>query len=99
VKSDGPLDLKIDCSKAVVKAEQCSSRVSLALPRVRGQRVVSVFVTRKGKRVTRSSGRNVRRVSFRRISRKAFSVRVKLRTSGKGGNARTVTLVRRVGGC
>jgi hypothetical protein len=99
VKSDGPLDLRIECSKPVAGPARCSSSVAFRLPAVRGQRVVSVVVSRNGKRLKTVRGRNVRSVSLRRISRGAFSVRVQMRTSGTGGNARTVTLVRRVAGC
>jgi hypothetical protein len=99
LKSDGPLDLRIECSKPVAAPARCSSSVAFRLPAVRGQRVVSVVVSRNGKRLKTLKGRNVRSVSLRRISRRAFSVRVQLRTSGTGGNARTITLVRRVAGC
>ncbi|MEA2492424.1 MAG: hypothetical protein QOJ29_335, partial [Thermoleophilaceae bacterium] len=99
VKSDGPLDLRIDCSRPVVKAARCSSSIAFRLPRVSGQRVVSVVISRNGHRLKTSRGRNVRSVTLRRVSRKAFSVRVAMRTSGAGGKVGRVTLVRRIGGC
>jgi hypothetical protein len=99
VKSDGPLDLRLDCSKAVATAARCSGSVAFRLPAVRGRRVVSVIVSRKGQRLKTVKGRNLRSVSLRRVSRKAFSVRLRLRTSGTGAGARTVTVVRRVAAC
>jgi pimeloyl-ACP methyl ester carboxylesterase len=101
IKSDGPLDLKIDCVRAqsAVRAARCSSSVSLRLPRVRGQRVVGAVVTRGGKRIAAAHGRNLRAVKVRRVSRSAFAVRVKLRTSGKGSKARRITLTRRIAAC
>jgi hypothetical protein len=99
VKSDGPLDLRIDCSRAVVKAASCSNSVAFRLPRVSGQRVVSVVISRNGRRLKTLKGRNVRSVTLRRVSRRAFSVRVEMRTSGGGGKVRRLTLVRRVSGC
>jgi hypothetical protein len=100
VTSDGPLDLRIDCSKAPAKAAPgCSNAVAFRLPRVSGQRVVSVVISRKGQRLKTFKGRDVRTVALRRVSDKAFSVRVEMRTSGKSGKVRRVTVVRRVGGC
>jgi hypothetical protein len=103
VKSDGPLDLRIDCSskpaKPKVLGKRCASSVAFRLPRVSGQRVVGVTVSRKGHRLKRVKGHNVRSVSVRRVSRRAFSVRLQLQTSGTGANARRVTLLRRVGSC
>jgi hypothetical protein len=96
VDSDGPLDLKIDCSKAAVKGARCSSAVSFRLPRVKGARVVKVVVKRRGKVLTTRTGKDIRSLSLKRVSRKAFSVRVALTTSKKG---KRVTLVRRVSGC
>jgi hypothetical protein len=100
VTSDGPLDLRIDCSRAVVKAAAaCSNSVAFRLPRVSGQRVVTVVVSRNGRRLKTLKGRNVRSVTLRRVSRNAFSVRVEMRTSARGGKVRRVTLIRRVSGC
>jgi hypothetical protein len=99
VKSDGPLDLRIDCSPAVVKAASCSNSVAFRLPRVSGQRVVSVVISSNAHRLRTFKGRNVRRVALRRVSRRAFSVRVDMRTSGSSGKVRRVTLVRRVSAC
>jgi hypothetical protein len=97
VTSDGPLDLRLDCPAVVRTASQCAGSVTLALPRVRGRRVVLVTVTRRGHRVSRVRGRNVRSVSVPRVSRKAFSLRIYLRTSGK--RARSVVVQRRIAAC
>jgi hypothetical protein len=99
VKSDGPLDLRIQCSNAVVAGARCTNSVVFRLPVVRGQHVVSVIVWHKGKRLEVVRGQNVRRVSVRRVSDQTFSVRVQLRTGGTGSKARTVSVGRRVAGC
>jgi hypothetical protein len=99
VKSDGPLDLRIDCSRALAQAAGCSSTVAFRLPRVSGQRLISVVVSRNGHRLKTVKGHNVRSVTLRRVSQKAFSVRVEMRTASRGGKARRVTVVRRVSGC
>jgi pimeloyl-ACP methyl ester carboxylesterase len=99
LKSDGPLDLRIECSTIAVAAARCSSTVAFRLPVVRGQRVVRVVVWHKGKRLKAVRGRNVRNVSLRRVSPRAFSIRVQFRTNGSGSKARTVTVLRRVAGC
>jgi pimeloyl-ACP methyl ester carboxylesterase len=96
VKSDGPLDLKITCSKGLVKGSRCSKSVGFRLPRVKGARVVKAVVKRKGKTVKTVKGRNVRSLKIKRASKKAYSVRILLTTSKKGKH---VTLVRRVSGC
>jgi hypothetical protein len=89
VTSDGPLDLQIDC--APVKAKRCAKTVALKLPRVKGERNVAV----SGTHVRRTRGRNLRRAVVRRPSRKAFTVRIRVRTSG----GRMVAVRRRVAGC
>jgi hypothetical protein len=98
VQSDGPLDLRLDCPPTAPSAA-CATTVSLALPRVRGRRVVLVTVTRRGHRVKRVAGRDVRQVSIRRVSSKAFSLRVYLRTNAKGSKTRRVVVQRRIGAC
>jgi hypothetical protein len=64
---------------------------------VRGRRVVLVTVTRRGNRVARVRGHDVRRVTVHRVSPKAFSLRIYLRTSGR--HPRTVVVQRRVARC
>ena len=96
VQSDGPLDLRIDCSRRAVKGARCSSRVAFRLPRVKGARVVRAIVKRKGRTLATVSGRNIRTLALKRVSRRGFSVRIVLGTSSKG---KRVTLVRRVSGC
>jgi len=97
IQSDGPLDLRIACQPAP-RARRCSSRLSLPLPRLRGRRLVRATVMFRGRVVKRSRGRHLRRISLRRPSRGAFSLRVRVRTGG-GKKARTVTVVRRYAPC
>jgi len=99
LESDGPLDLKIACAALAVKGARCASPVTLRLPRVRGQRIVSVLATRGKRTLTRASGRDLRRVAVRRVSRKAFRVRLTLRAAGGGKPARTITVTRRIAAC
>jgi uncharacterized protein GlcG (DUF336 family) len=96
VKSDGPLDLRIDCTKAIVKAARCSSSVTLRLPRVKGARVTRAVVKHRGHVLKRAKGRNLRTLTLRRASRKAFSVRIELTTTSKN---KRITLVRRMSRC
>jgi hypothetical protein len=99
VKTDGPLDLHIDCSKSVVKGARCSSRVSFRLPHLRGMRTVKVVVSHKGQRLKAVKGKDLRSVSLRRLSRKPYSVKVRMNARGKHGRTGTVVLTRRVSGC
>jgi hypothetical protein len=96
VQADGPLDLRIACPAAAAP-KRCASRMTLAVPRVRGRRVVRVTVLRGRRTVARRSGRNVRTVRVRRPTRRAFSLRLRARTSG--GRARTIEVVRRYRAC
>ena len=96
VKTDGPLDLKIDCTKSAVRAARCTSRVTFRLPRVKGARVTKAVVKRRGKVVKRAHGKNLRTLTLKRASRKAYSVRLQLTTSSKG---KRISVVRRVSGC
>jgi hypothetical protein len=89
VTSDGPLDLRIDC--APVKAARCARTVALKLPRVRGERNVAVA----GAHVKRARGHNLRRAVVHRPSTRAFTVRMRVRTSG----GRTIAVHRRVAAC
>jgi hypothetical protein len=106
VKSDGPLDLRLDCpaepaaapSRAGARArKRCSRTLRLKLPRVKGRRVVSVLVTRRGRRVKSMRGRNLRSVTVRRPTTRAFALRIRVRTSGR--SARRVTVLRRYAAC
>jgi hypothetical protein len=99
VQSDGPLDLRLDCPAMARTASRCSGSVAIALPRVRGRRVVLVTVTRRGRRLARVRGRDVRRVTIRRVSSKAFSVVIHLQTGARGAKARRVVVARRIGAC
>lgn len=101
VVSDGPLDLQLACAKTV-RSPNCAKRVRIALPRVRGLRVVRVAVTRRGHRVVVVRGHALRSVRIARVSKRAFGVRLTLRLAGKGkgkGKARRVVVARRVAAC
>jgi hypothetical protein len=97
LNTDGPLDLRLDCPAAATSARGCPGTLAMALPRVGGRRVVLVTVTRRGNRVARVRGHDVRRVTVHRVSPKAFSLRIYLRTSGR--HPRTVVVQRRVARC
>jgi hypothetical protein len=49
--------------------------------------------------VARARGRNVRRIVVRRTSRKAYTLRLTLTTSGHGHKKRRIVVKRRVRGC
>jgi hypothetical protein len=95
VKSDGPLDLRIDCTKAA-RAASCTGSVSFALPRMKGARVTRVVVKRGRVVLASMQGRNLRRVTVRRMSRQGFAVRISMTTSAKG---KRVSVVRRISAC
>ena len=96
VKSDGPLDLRIDCTKGAVQAARCTRTVTLRLPRVRGARVIRVVAKRRRVVLASLQGRNLRTVKISRTSRKGFAVRISLTTSAKG---KRVTVLRRIAAC
>ena len=96
VKSDGPLDLRIDCSKALAKTARCASRVSFRLPRVKGARIVSAVAKRGKKVIGRKRGHNLKALSLKRASTSPYRVRIELRTSARG---KRISLLRRIGGC
>jgi hypothetical protein len=100
ITSDGPLDLRIVCApklRAVTAA--CTRAVTVRLPKLRGRRIVAVAVARGKRTIKRSRGRNLRRVVVRRPTRNGFTLRIRARTNGKKGKARTVTLIRRFRAC
>jgi hypothetical protein len=90
VTSDGPLDLRIDCAP-LEAARRCAASVRVRIPRIRGERTVAV----SGRHVRPAHGRDLRRATIRRPSRRAFSVRIRIRTA----SGRTVLVRRRVGAC
>jgi len=98
VRADGPLDLRIACPP-VTRPRRCAPVLRLAVPRVRGRRVVAVRITRNRRVVRQVRGRDLRRVSVRRSSRRAFSLRLRVTTNRAGGRARIVTVVRRYRAC
>ena len=71
----------------------------MKLPRVRGQRIVAARVVRNGRTLETRRGSDVRTVKVDRVTRKAFSVRIVMRTSGKGERASRVTVTRRIAAC
>jgi pimeloyl-ACP methyl ester carboxylesterase len=99
MQSDGPLDLRLACPPTP-RAKRCAKTVRVTLPRVRGRRVVLVTVTRRNNRVKRVKARNIRHVSVRRVSKRAFSLKIYLHTSAKRGQKpRRVVVQRRIGAC
>ena len=52
---------------------------------------------RRGKVLRRVRGRDLHRVALRRPTRKAFTLKIRLKTSGK--RPATITVVRKVRGC
>jgi hypothetical protein len=100
VTSDGPLDLRLDCPPVARAAGRaCPGSLTLALPRVKGRRVTLVTVTRRGNRVKRVGGKNVRRVTIGRVSPRAFSLRIYLHTNGAKKKQKRVIVQRRVAAC
>ena len=75
---------------------RCASSVSFRLPRVRGARIVSVTVKRGSRVLSRRHGRNLRSLNLKRTSRKAYSVRINLKTSER---RKQITLIRRISSC
>ncbi|MEA2271726.1 MAG: hypothetical protein QOI98_434, partial [Solirubrobacteraceae bacterium] len=98
IRSDAPLALRIACPVTRRKS-RCATKLSIRLPRVRGQRVVLVTVMRGHKRVKRVRGRNLRRVTVSRATRAGFSLRIYLKTSGKGKRSRRIVVARRIAPC
>jgi hypothetical protein len=89
VTSDGPLNLQIDC--APLRTPRCARTVTVRLPHVKGERNVAV----SGAHVRRAHGRNLRRAVVRRSSRRAFTLRMRVRTSA----GRSIAVRRRVAAC
>jgi len=89
LQGDGPLELRLACPRA---PRACAPTLRLKLPRLRG--TVSVRVSRGSKTLRRARGRDLRVVRVRRPTKKAFSLRIVVR-SGK----RSVTVVRRYRAC
>jgi hypothetical protein len=96
VKTDGPLDLKIDCTKAAMKAATCASNVAFNLPTVKGARIVSVTVLHGSQVLKRARGRNIRSLSLKRVSSRSYDVKIAMRTNRAG---ETLTVNRRVSSC
>jgi hypothetical protein len=97
IRSDGPLDLRIKCP--TLRTRRCTRTVLLRLPRIRGRRVVFVVIRYRGRVVRRARRRNVRHVAVRRVSTRAFTLRVYMRANGTGKSARRVVIQRRIARC
>jgi hypothetical protein len=95
VESDGPLELRLTCP--VKRPVACARSMSVVLPRVQGRRLVDVAVMRGGKELRRVRAASLRKVRFRRPSRKAFTL--ELRGVAEGGTPLTVTVQRRYSAC
>jgi hypothetical protein len=54
------------------------------------------LVKRRGKVVKRAQGKNLRTLTLKRTSRKAYSVRIQLTTSSKG---KRISVIRRISAC
>jgi hypothetical protein len=83
LSTDGPLDLGVACAQKP-KVRRCTSRVSLALPRLAGRPNAEVTVISRGRTLATASGARILRIGFRRTTRKAFSVRFVARAGGSG---------------
>jgi hypothetical protein len=96
---EGPLDLRLTCTDKVrSKLPRCTRNVTLRLPRVAARPNVEVTASRNGKRVARATGKRELRISFRRPTRKAFTVEVAARSEGDAP-AVGLSIARRVGAC
>jgi predicted esterase len=81
VVSDGPLDVVLgDCGKVLRQPvrRRCVDRrkFSFRLHHARGARVVRVVVYVNGKRKLRKRGRNITRLTLRRLPKRKFRVRI-----------------------
>ena len=97
IRSDGPLNLRLLCPP--LRTLRCSRYVLLRLPRIRGRRVVSVVVRHRGRAVRRARRRDILHVAVRRVSTRAFVLRVYMRTNGRGKSVRRVVITRRIARC
>jgi hypothetical protein len=82
VRSDGTLTLGLPCASPL-RTGRCGRAVSLTLPRVLGRRIVAARVSGRGRHTRTIGGHGLRRVVVRRTSRRAFSLRLDLRLSGR----------------
>ena len=70
--------------------------MSFALPKVSGALITRAVVKRSNRVVFRKSGRNLRTLTLRRATSRAYKVQIELKTSERG---QTLTLNRRVAAC
>ena len=90
VKSDGPLDLRVVCAP---EPASCAAPLQVALPRVRGARIVRATVSYRGRVLKRARGRDLRRIALERPTAGGFRLRIRITTS-RGAKPRTVTVLR-----
>jgi hypothetical protein len=85
VQTDGPLSLGVSCVTGVPsKPARCQSTVTLKLPRVAKRPNTKATVRSGSKTLATVKRARVLRVSFRRPTRKAFTVRIDMRSGGTG---------------
>ncbi|MDQ3936878.1 MAG: hypothetical protein M3340_19865, partial [Actinomycetota bacterium] len=84
VSTDGPLDMRVECRQRPRRASRCTSRVTVALPRVAARPNVEVTATRRGRVLGRATAGRILRLSLRRPTRKAFAVELAARAGGEG---------------
>jgi hypothetical protein len=99
-ETDGPLDVVLGGCGGAAKlptARRCVDRrkFTFRLHHARGARVVRVVAYVNGKRVKRVRGRNVKRITLKRLPRKRFTVRI-VSTQSTGSK---LISVRRYKGC
>jgi hypothetical protein len=80
-ETDGPLDVVLGGCGGAAKlpsARRCVDRrkFTFRLHHARGARVVQVVAFVNGKRVKRVRGRNIRRITLKRLPRRKFTVRI-----------------------
>jgi hypothetical protein len=79
VKSDGPIDVVLGgCGKGLLPARACVDRrkFSFTLHHAKRARVVRVAAYVNGKRKLLKHGRNIRRITLKRLPKKKFKVRI-----------------------
>jgi S-formylglutathione hydrolase FrmB len=96
--TDGPLDMRVECAQRPRRAKRCASRVGVTLPRVAARPNAEVTATRNGRTLARRSAGRILRLSFRRPTRKAFSVDLAMRAGGDGP-ALSLGATRQFGAC
>ncbi len=104
LKADAPFTLDIACpppaapgaAKPGRRGAGCARTLSFRLPRVKGARITRALVKRGRRQLVRKRGRNLRTLRVKRATRRAHTLRIHLRTTGRPGK---ITLTRRVAAC